>query len=163
MVRNSGYCKYSFKIELHEILGKIVGKNQKKRTFTDFSKTQWQLVKKLVYILADQLSIEQFSLTCAAAMQINCNKRKRLHKKRVQLPQYWFETQTWPPFQCSKLAAVTSCENAESPLRCSSRDQWRFSLTRCELFFISTTNKNSFFTPLIRNRNCLDSFCPPIS
>ena len=40
MVRNSGYCKYSFKIELHEILGKVVGKNQKKRTFKDFSKTQ---------------------------------------------------------------------------------------------------------------------------
>ena len=53
-----------------------------------------------VYILADQLSIEQFSLTCPAAMQINCNKRKCLHKKRVQLPQYWFGTQTWPPFQC---------------------------------------------------------------
>ena len=35
-------------------------------------------------------------------MQINCNKRKRLHKKRVQLPQYWFGTQTWPPFQCSR-------------------------------------------------------------
>ena len=43
-----------------------------------------------------------FSLPCPAAKQINCNKRKRLHKKRVQLPQYWFGTQTWPPFQCSR-------------------------------------------------------------
>ena len=28
------------------------------------------------------------------------NKRKRLHKKRVQLPQDWFGTQTWLPFHC---------------------------------------------------------------
>ena len=50
MVRNSGYCKYSFKIELHEILGKVVGKNQRKRTFKDFSKTQWELVKKFIFL-----------------------------------------------------------------------------------------------------------------
>ena len=27
-------------------------------------------------------------------------KKKRLHKKRVQLPQDWFETPTWPPLHC---------------------------------------------------------------
>ena len=32
MVRNSSCCKYSFKIKLHEILVKVVGKDQKKRT-----------------------------------------------------------------------------------------------------------------------------------
>ena len=31
-------------------------------------------------------------------MQIYWNKRKRLHKKGVQLPQDWFGTQTLPPF-----------------------------------------------------------------
>ena len=31
-------------------------------------------------------------------MQIYWNKRKRLQKKRVQLPQDWFGTPTWPPF-----------------------------------------------------------------
>ena len=31
-----------------------------------------------------------FSLTWPAYMQIYWNKRKRLHKKRVQLPEYWF-------------------------------------------------------------------------
>jgi len=41
-----------------------------------------------------------FSLTWPASMQIYCNKRKRLHKKRVQLPQDWFGTQTWRPFHC---------------------------------------------------------------
>ena len=41
-----------------------------------------------------------FSLTWPASMQIYCNKRKRLHKKRVQLPQDWFGTPTWPPFHC---------------------------------------------------------------
>ena len=41
-----------------------------------------------------------FSLTWPASMQIYCNKRKRLHKKRVQLPQDWFGTPTWSPFHC---------------------------------------------------------------
>ena len=41
-----------------------------------------------------------FSLTWPASMQIYWNKRKRLHKKRVQLPEDWFGTQTWPPFHC---------------------------------------------------------------
>ena len=33
-------------------------------------------------------------------MQIYWNKRKRLHKKRVQLPHDWFGIPTWPPFHC---------------------------------------------------------------
>ena len=33
-------------------------------------------------------------------MQICCIKRKRLHKKRVQLPGDWFGTPTWLPFHC---------------------------------------------------------------
>ena len=42
-----------------------------------------------------------FSLTWPASMQIYWNKKKkRLHKKRVQLPQDWFGTPTWPPFHC---------------------------------------------------------------
>ena len=41
-----------------------------------------------------------FSLTWPAYMQIYRNKRKRLHKKRVQLPGDWFGTPTWPPFHC---------------------------------------------------------------
>ena len=41
-----------------------------------------------------------FSLTSPASMQIYRNKRKRLHKKRVQLPEDWFGTPIWPPFHC---------------------------------------------------------------
>jgi len=41
-----------------------------------------------------------FSLTWPAYMQINWNKKKRLHKKRVQLPEGWFGIPTWPPFHC---------------------------------------------------------------
>ena len=33
-----------------------------------------------------------FSLTWPASMQIYWNKRKHLHKKRVQLPRDWFGT-----------------------------------------------------------------------
>ena len=41
-----------------------------------------------------------FSLTCSASMPIYWNKRNRLHKKGVQLPEDWFGTPTWPPFHC---------------------------------------------------------------
>ena len=41
-----------------------------------------------------------FSLTWPASVQICWNERKRLHKKRVQLPEDWFGTPTWPPFHC---------------------------------------------------------------
>ena len=41
-----------------------------------------------------------FSLRWPASIQIYWNKRKRLHKKRVQLPQDWFGTPTLPPFHC---------------------------------------------------------------
>ena len=46
------------------------------------------------------VSYRVFSLTWPASMQIYWNKRKRLHKKRVQLPEDWFGTPTWPPFHC---------------------------------------------------------------
>ena len=61
------------------------------------------------------------SLECASLVYIRelkrqrRNKRKCLHKKRVQLPQDLFGTPTWPPFHC--MAAVTSCENAPWRLR----------------------------------------------
>ena len=51
-------------------------------------------------------------------MQIYWNKRKCLHKKRVQLPQDWFGTPTWPPFYSFYcfffiiVVSVTSYENA---------------------------------------------------
>ena len=41
-----------------------------------------------------------FSLTWPASMQIYWRKRKRLHKKGIQLPEDWFGTPTWPPFHC---------------------------------------------------------------
>ena len=46
------------------------------------------------------LCYRPFSFTWPAPMQIYWNKRKRLHKKRVQLPQDWFGTPTWLPFHC---------------------------------------------------------------
>ena len=41
-----------------------------------------------------------YALTCPAAMQIHWNKRKCLHMKRIQLPQDWFGSTTWPPIHC---------------------------------------------------------------
>ena len=41
-----------------------------------------------------------FSITWPASMQIYGNKWKRLHKKRVQLPEDCLGTPTWPPFYC---------------------------------------------------------------
>ena len=71
--------------------------------------------------------IGAFSLTWPVSMQIYENKRKCLHKKRVQLLRQdlfgtpkWpaincFWTPIWPPINCfwdTDMAAVTSCENA---------------------------------------------------
>ena len=47
------------------------------------------------------------------SLKIYRNKRKRLHKKRVQLPQDCFGTPIWPPFHYSGTPIwplVTSCE-----------------------------------------------------
>ena len=58
-----------------------------------------------------------FSLTWPAYMQIYWEKRKRLNKKRIQLPEDWFGTPTWPPFHCFGTPiwpSVTSCENTQS-------------------------------------------------
>ena len=55
-----------------------------------------------------------FSITWPASMEIYWSKRKYLRKKRVQLPQDWLGTLTWPPFDCfctTNMAAVTSCVN----------------------------------------------------
>ena len=41
-----------------------------------------------------------FSLTWPARMQIYRNKKKCLHEKRVQLPEDWSGTPTWPLFHC---------------------------------------------------------------
>ena len=47
-----------------------------------------------------QAKIGRFHSRAPASMQIYWSKRKRLHKKRVQLPQDWSGTPTWPPFHC---------------------------------------------------------------
>ena len=53
---------------------------------------------KVDFSLLSLVILRVFSLTWPASMQVYRNKRKRLHKKRVQLPQDWFRTPTWPPF-----------------------------------------------------------------
>ena len=45
-------------------------------------------------------SYRVFSITWPASMQIYWNKRKCLHKKRVQIPRDLFRTPTWLPFHC---------------------------------------------------------------
>ena len=66
-------------------------------TFTPIAKN-FMLYCRLIYRV--------FSLTWPASMQIYWNKRKRLHKKRVQLPQDWFGTPTWPPFHCFHMLSM---------------------------------------------------------
>ena len=48
---------------------------------------------------AERGNYRAFSLTWPASMQMYWNKRKRLHKKRVQLLQDWFGTRIWPPWR----------------------------------------------------------------
>ena len=73
----------------------------------------------------DERRVKQFrvfSLTWPAYMLIYCNKRKRLHsrlhKKRVQLPEDWFATPTWPPFhflghQCGRRDVMWKHSNSQ--------------------------------------------------
>ena len=63
-----------------------------------FSPFAWREITKATFVV--QMVLILFSLPWAASMQLYWNKRKRLHKKRVQLPQEWFGTQTSPPFHC---------------------------------------------------------------
>ena len=52
-----------------------------------------------------------YALTCPAFMQIYWNQSKCLHKKRVELPQDWFGTPTWPLFHGFG-TPLTSCAYA---------------------------------------------------
>ena len=62
-----------------------------KTTKVNFEKLLGQQVLKNHY--------RAYSLTWPASMQIYGNKRKFLHKKRVQLPQDLFGTPIWPPWR----------------------------------------------------------------
>ena len=70
--------------------------------FSEKSEHERTLSHGVVSIISIRLyspfSYRVFSLTWPAYMQIYWNKRKRLDKKRVQLPEDWFGTPTWPPF-----------------------------------------------------------------
>ena len=69
----------------------------------------WMISKKRTKIFENLNRV--FSLTWPASTQIDWNKRKRLHKKRVQLPQDWFGfncfgTPIWPPWRRVKTPAL---------------------------------------------------------
>ena len=67
-----------------------------------------------------------FSLTWPESMQIYWNKRKRLHKKRVQLPLDWFWDTNMVAvslFWDTNMAAMTSCESTQ--YRCKSLKEQR--------------------------------------
>ena len=68
----------------------------KKTTKVNFEKLLGQQVLKNHY--------RAYSLTWPASMQIYGNKRKFLHKKRVQLPQDLFGAPIWPPWRHVKIA-----------------------------------------------------------
>ena len=72
-----------------------------------------------------------FSLTWPASMQIYWNKRKRLHEKRVELPEDWFGTPTWPP-SCETLCMLhdTRRKAEHSMLWPCSNDFRRFKFAR---------------------------------
>ena len=64
----------------------------------------------LYFIILPIFRYRVFSLTWPASMQICWNKRKRLHKKRFQLPEDWFGTPIWPPWRYVKaLYCYRSC------------------------------------------------------
>ena len=63
-------------------------------------------------VLATLVIIQMFSLTRLASMQIYWNKRKHLHKKRIQLPQELeliHQHRRRFIFWNTKMATMTSC------------------------------------------------------
>ena len=63
-----------------------------------------------------------------ASMKIYWNRRNRLHKKRVQLPQDWFGTPTWPPFHWFGTSIWPPWRHVKTlgqPLRYDVRCVWR--------------------------------------
>ena len=64
----------------------------------------------LYFIILPIFRYRVLSLTWPASMQIYCNKRKRLHKKRFQLPEELFRKPIWPPWRHVKtLYCYRSC------------------------------------------------------
>ena len=52
------------------------------------------------YLETLNLYLLSLSITWPASMLIYWNKRKHLHEKRVQVPEDFLGTPTWPPFHC---------------------------------------------------------------
>ena len=66
-----------------------------------------QFLENLNFSVSDHVLIPSnirgyraFSLTWQASMQIYRDKRRLLHKKRIQLRKDFLGTPTWPPFHC---------------------------------------------------------------
>ena len=73
-----------------------------------------------------------------ASMQIYWNRRNRLHKKRVQLPQDWFGTPTWPPFHWFGTSIWPPWRHVKTlgqPLRYDVRCVWRTCSSSVPLLF----------------------------
>ena len=78
----------------------------KKTTKVNFEKLLGQQVLKNHY--------RAYSLTWPASMQIYGNKRKFLHKKRVQLPQDLFGAPIWPPWRHVKTPHCNPFQSSSS-------------------------------------------------
>ena len=52
----------------------------------------------------------------SAGLQIYCDKRQRLHKKRVQLPKDWFGTPTWRNLRQVKRPYTNLQARSQGPL-----------------------------------------------
>ena len=91
------------------------------------------------------IGYEAFSLTWPAFMQIYWNKRKRLHKKRVQLSQDWFRTPSWPPWRHVKtlythfiaMIGLSDCQTIASRwaiAQCRKQPHWIKYISQRKLF-----------------------------
>ena len=89
-----------------------------------------------------------FSPTWPSSMQMYWNKRKRLHKKRVQLPQDWFGTPTWPPFHCFGTPILPPWRHVKTLYNhlISNNHEW----INC---FIKTPTKSRWISPTLSCQN----------
>ena len=86
-------------------------------------------------------------------MQIYWNKRKRLHKKRVQLPEDWFGTPTWPPWRHVKAlhsnAVTKRIEHSRGKEKFSLATVFPPKLLLCSCRFLRTLQQNRVHSRLL--------------
>ena len=125
-------------------------------------------------MLLEILFYRVFSLTWPVSMQIYWKNRKRLHEKRVELPENGFGTPTWPPFHCfgtpiwppwrhvKTLYTYVNLSSPVSPILQYNKmpRPWRECISRALRFLWNSTSKEGYLLRPVISLYKTDLFQP---